>query len=425
MNAGSETAGEQSTPTPDRPVAEGSGVDDPTRGYDYYRDALAAVDFPCAFVDLDRLETNAKEIEARAGGTQVRVASKSVRSRAVLDRILSASDSFEGLMCYSGREAAYLAEYGFEDLLVAYPVYQESEFSGISDAIDAGATVTAMVDCADHVERAAALADRFEMALPLCVDIDLSTKHFGIHFGVRRSGIRGREAALSLCETIESTPNVRLAGIMGYEAQLAGIPDRSPANNRVENAVIRALKRRSRTLVRKRRVDIVEAVQSAGHDLTFVNGGGTGTVEFTVSDPTVTEVTVGSGFYAPALFDYYDRFQHDPAAGFAIEVTRTPDPGVYTCRGGGYVASGPAEDDRQPKPWFPAAMRLREEEGAGEVQTPVLYDGDRDLSLGDPVFFRHAKAGELCEQFETLHLVAGGEVLETVPTYRGDGRCFL
>jgi D-serine deaminase-like pyridoxal phosphate-dependent protein len=393
------------------------------RSYEYYRRALADQDFPCAFVDLDRISTNADIIASRAEGTLIRVASKSVRSRPVLERILDEKDSFEGIMCYSGREAAYLAEYGFDDLLVAYPAYQESEIAGIRDALDAGATVQAMVDSPAHVRRLSDLGEEFGVTFPLCIDLDLSTNHFGIHFGVRRSGIRDAETAVELCDTIADAPAVEVAGLMGYEAQLAGIPDRSPANNRIENAVIRALKRRSRKLVRRRRVDVVEAIEAAGYDLDLVNGGGTGTIEYTAADPSVTEVTVGSGFYAPVLFDYYDRFQHEPAAGFAIEVAREPDPGVYTCRGGGYIASGPPAKDRAPEPWFPAEMTLRDEEGAGEVQTPVLYDGD--LSLGDPVFFRHAKAGELCEQFESLHLIQGGEVVETVPTYRGDGRCFL
>lgn len=394
-----------------------------THGYEYYRAALADEELPCAFVDLDRIAANADAIEARASGTQVRIASKSVRSRPVLERILEESDTFEGIMCYSGREAAYLAAFGFEDLLVAYPVYQESDIVGIRDALEAGATVTTMVDSVEHVRRLSKLGEEFDTTFPLCLDIDLSTKHFGLHFGVRRSGIRDADAALDLCDRITELPAVTVAGMMGYEAQLAGIPDRAPSNNRLKNAAIRALKRRSRKLVRRRRADVVEAVEAAGYDLDLVNGGGTATVEFTIQDPTVTEVTVGSGFYSPALFDHYDRFEHDPAAGFALEVTRNSDPGIYTCRGGGYLASGPPDEDREPAPWFPTGMELRGEEGAGEVQTPVLYDGD--LGMGEPVFFRHAKAGELCEQFESLHLLRDGTVVETVPTYRGDGRCFL
>ncbi len=47
------------------------------------------------------------------------------------------------------------------------------------------------------------------------------------------------------------------------------------------------------------------------------------------------------------------------------------------------------------------------------------------VGLGDRVWFRHAKAGELCERVNELHLVRGGAVVDVVPTYRGEGRAFL
>jgi D-serine deaminase-like pyridoxal phosphate-dependent protein len=422
MQTVSESAGEQAGASTGDP-SPGETAVGTERSYDYYRVALAEQDFPCAFVDLDRIDANIAAIRERAQGTPVRIASKSVRCRAVLDHAL-AQAGFEGLMCYSGKEARYLAAHGFDDLLVAYPVWQASEIEAAAEAIESGADVLLMVDSVQHVERLAAFGQRLDTTIPVCLDLDLSTEHFGIHFGVRRSGIQDPEAALTVCDAAADAEGVELDGLMGYEAQLAGIPDDSPANNALMNAAIRLLKRRSRPQVRKRRTRVVRAIERAGHGLGLVNGGGTGCVEFAVGDPSVTEVTVGSGLYAPALFDYYRRFQHLPAAGFAIEVTRNPAPGIYTCRGGGYIASGPPQVDRQPKPWL-LDVEFRDEEGAGEVQTPVLYEGSRDLDLGDPVFFRHAKAGELTEQFEQVHLIRGGEVVETVPTYRGDGRAFL
>lgn len=420
---GSDTG---SVATGDSGVREsGPGGLELNRSYEYYRVALADATLPAAFVDLDRLEANARTIRERAGEMPVRVASKSIRSRLLLERILGLGDGFQGLLCYSGREAGYLAENGFDDLVVAYPVWQESDVEPVCTALQRGASVQVMVDTVDHVERLSTLSERYDQTIPLCLDVDLSTDHFGIHFGVRRSGVRDAATARHIADTIENAPGVELAGVMGYEAQLSGVPDDSPARNGVENAAIRLFKRLSRHRVLDRRSTVVDALERAGHDLELVNGGGTGSVEFTVRDPSVTEVTVGSGFLAPALFDDYRTFQHLPAAGFALEVTRTPDPAIYTCRGGGYVASGPPGEDRLPEPWYPAEMCYRDEEAAGEVQTPVRYDGPLDLSLGDPVFFRHAKAGELAEQFERLHLVADGEVVGTVPTYRGDGRCFL
>ena len=82
-----------------------------------------------------------------------------------------------------------------------------------------------------------------------------------------------------------------------------------------------------------------------------------------------------------------------PAALFALPVVRKPSPAIATVLGGGYLASGPGDRARLPRPVLPAGLRLDRMEGAGEVQTPVLGAAARGLALGDRVWFRHAKAG--------------------------------
>lgn len=392
-------------------------------GYEAFRRAFESQQLPLAFVDVDALERNIATVRQRADGTPVRVASKSIRCSDILDRIM-AEPGFTGVMSYTGDEAVFLAEQGFEDLLVAYPVWDNAEVERVCQAIDDGTTIVLTVDSPRHVERIASVASRQGVTVPVNIDVDMSTKHLGIHFGVRRSDIRTPEAALTLASSIGDHASVSLAGAMGYEAQLAGLPDRSPGENRAVNAVVRLLKRRSRPRIRDRRQAVVDALTEMA-DLTFVNGGGTGSVEFTVADPAVTEVTVGSGFYAPRLFDFYDTFTHEPAAGYAVEVVRQPSGDIYTCRGGGYVASGPPGVDKAPAPHIPDGAALLDAEGAGEVQTPIRYTGPVDLQEGDPVVMRHAKAGELCRPFQKLHLVRGDDVIETVPTYRGQARAFL
>jgi len=392
------------------------------RAYDAYRGLFADSELPLAFVDRDAIDRNIQSVLERAEGTPVRIASKSIRCRHVMEYVLD-HDSFRGIMCYHGHEAAFLAEHGFNDLLVAYPVWQESELRAVCDAIADGATVTLMVDSPAHVEQAATVAREEGVEIPLCLDVDMSTEHLGVFFGVRRSGVRTPGEARPVAAAVEAHDSVRLTSVMGYEAQIAGLPDRSPGNSAVVNAVIRVLKSRSKSRIADRRSLVVDALETRGHDIAFVNGGGTGSVEYTVQDPAVTEVTVGSGFYVPRQFDYYDHFDPEPAAGFAIEVTRQPADGIYTCRGGGYVASGPPGEDRIPTVHLPEEASLTDTEAAGEVQTPVEYDGD--LALGDPVVLRHGKAGELCRNFTELAVVANAEIVELVPTYRGDGQCFM
>src|SRR5690606_31482468 len=108
-----------------------------------------------------------------------------------------------------------------------------------------------------------------------------------------------------------------------------------------------------------------------------------------------------------------------PAAFFALSVVRRPAPRIATLFSGGYIASGPAGDNRVPTPVHPYGLDLIGTEGAGEVQTPVKGKAARHLRVGDRVLFRHAKAGEMCERFDEVALVSADTCL-TTPTYRGE-----
>ena len=394
--------------------------------YGFYRETLRGRDMPLAFVDLDALETNAQRISDAAEEEEktVRVVSKSVRSVDVLRRVLDTSDRFEGLMAFRADEAAFLSDKGFEDILVAYPVWNEDE---IREACEADAEVTLMVSEAEHVERVGEVApDAGVNDVPLCIDVDMSVEYPVLpRFGVYRSKVRSPEEVLELASVIDDTDGVYLDAVMGYEAQIAGLGGRNPANSPLKNAIIRRLKESSKNVVLERRGEAIDALEEAGYELGFVNGGGTGSLEFTAADHSVTEVAVGSGFYFPHLFDYHEGLEYEQAAGYAVEVTRKPADDVYTCRGGGYIASGPPGVDKAPKPALPEGAELTDEEGAGEVQTPVRYDGE--LNRGDPVILRYSKAGEMCERFDSLLLLRteDEEVIDEVPTYRGERRCFM
>jgi D-serine deaminase-like pyridoxal phosphate-dependent protein len=392
--------------------------------YAYYKAVFAGRRMPFAYLDLDLLERNIREVVARAGGKRIRVASKSVRSVAALRRILDADATFQGVMCFTAREAVYLAGLGFEDLLVGYPMWHESDIGAVASAVAGGTHITLMVDSISHVERIEAVARQHGARLPLCVDLDMTLDLPGLHFGVWRSPLFLAEAPRPVIERILASGNVTLDGIMGYEAQIAGVGDNVPGQM-LKNLLVRQLQRRSVHKVARRRAELAALVETLGASLRFVNGGGTGSIATTQAESAVTEITVGSGFYSPGLFDNYTRFRYWPAAGFAIEIVRQPAPAIYTCLGGGYVASGAAGPDKLPRVHLPQGARLLPLEGAGEVQTPIRYSGPVPLAPGDPVFLRHSKAGELCERFNTLLLVSRGAVVDEVTTYRGDGQCFL
>jgi D-serine deaminase-like pyridoxal phosphate-dependent protein len=378
---------------------------------------------PFGYVDLDLFDANIEDMRARARGKPIRIASKSIRCVPLMRRIL-AHRGFKGIMAYSVREAAFLINHGFDDILVAYPAWGEVASSGVLEQMRDGKRLWLMADCIEHLRLLDALGRAAKTCVPVCLDIDMASLYPRIHFGVLRSPVRTPKHAVALYEASRKLRHVRIEALMGYEAQVAGLQDFGPYGF-LKNQMVGMLKKSSMREVHARRTKIVKALRDAGCALAFVNGGGTGSIEATASEKVITEVAAGSGFYAPTLFDHYAAFCHLPAAGYAIEVVRRPAEGVYTCLGGGYAASGAAGTDKLPQPFLPETARLIEQEGAGEVQTPIRYAGTIPLKLGDPVFMRHAKAGELCERFNTLHLLEGGEVTGQAVTYRGEGQCFL
>jgi len=406
--------------------------------------ATAGLDPPFAVVDLDAYRANARDLLRRAGGRPIRLASKSIRCRALLERTLASDDGFRGTLAFTLPEALWLADRGLRDLCVAYPTADRAALRALAERDD-DAGIAVMVDDVaqlDLIEAAVAGAGARAVAggtapagakpaggpraIRVCIEADAGWRPLGgrVRIGVKRSPLHAPAQVAALAREIASRPALRLVGLMAYEAQIAGLGDRPPGRP-LMGAVLRAVQRASARELARRRAEIVAAVREVAPDLEYVNGGGTGSIELTAAEPAVTEVAAGSGLYGPTLFDAYTRFSPRPAALFALPVVRRPGRGVVAALGGGYLASGPADRARLPRPVLPAGLRLDAREGAGEVQTPLLGAAADALAIGDRVWLRHAKAGELCERFDALHLVEGDEVVETVPTYRGEGCCFL
>lgn len=397
------------------------------QAYERYEGIFAEVEAPFAFVDLDAMAANATEMLGRAGGKPIRVASKSLRCRTLQERILRSNAGFEGQMTFTLPETLWLAEQGFENLLLAYPtadVQALGELALRSAANPEGAPIV-MVDCTEHLDAIESVLGTGAPPVRVCIDVDASWWALGgrAKVGPKRSPVHTVEQAVALAREIDGRPQLDLAALMSYEGQIAGVGDRPPGR-RLRGSAIRFMQRRSAAELAERRGAIVTAIREFA-PLPIVNGGGTGSLELTAAEELVTEVTAGSGFYAPALFDHYSRFSLTPAAGFALPIVRKPAASVATALGGGYLASGSGDPSRLPAAWLPAGLRLDPEEGAGEVQTPLLGPPAANLSIGDRAYLRHAKAGELCEHFDALHLVEGDEIVDVVPTYRGEGKAFL
>jgi len=395
--------------------------------HDRYEAIFEGIEAPFAFVDLGALGANADAMLARAAGKPIRVASKSVRCREVLERIDARDERFRGLLCFTLPEALMHAEAGRRDLVVAYPTVDRHAISRLAELAqaDPAAAPALMVDEAAQLDLIEGAVGAGPAPVPVAIDIDVGYRALrgAIQAGPKRSPLRTAVQARAFAEEIAARPGLELVGLMAYEGQVAGVGDAAPGRA-LRNLGIRRMQRASMAEIAERRAAIVAAV-SAVAPLRFVNGGGTGSLELTSREDAVTELAAGSGFYAPALFDDYSRFSLRPAAGFALPVVRRPAPGCVTALGGGYVASGAAGADRLPEPWLPPGLHLDRFEGAGEVQTPLLGEVAVRLRVGDRVYMRHAKAGELCEHFDSLYLVEGDAIVAEAPTYRGEGHAFL
>ncbi|MFC4496814.1 alanine racemase [Streptomyces ovatisporus] len=390
-----------------------------------YDSATSRLDPPFAVVDLDAFDKNAADLVRRGGGKPIRVASKSVRCRGLLERVL-ALDGFSGVLSFTLAESLWLARSGIDDVVLAYPSADRAGFAELASDPKLAQAVTVMADDPEQLAFIDAARDGGSQEIRICLELDTSLRALGgrIRIGARRSPVRSPLQLAELARSVTRRKGFRLVGLMAYEGHVAGVGDVAPGNW-LRSRGVRVMQAAARRELAARRAAAVEAVRRVAPGLEFVNGGGTGSVQHTAAEDAVTEVAAGSGLFVPRLFDHYSSFTGRPAALFALPVVRRPGVGVVTVLGGGYPASGAPGRDRLPQPYLPQGLRYDAQEGAGEVQTPLLGTPADDLLVGDRVWFRHAKAGELCERFAELHLVEGDRVTGVLPTYRGEGRTFL
>ncbi|MBC2680893.1 amino acid deaminase/aldolase [Corynebacterium sp. 4HC-13] len=387
------------------------------------RTAVEHLDAPFAVLDLDAALANAADMVRRAAGTPIRLASKSIRIRQLISTILE-QPGYEGVLAYNLNEAIWLVETGTSDnVLVAYPSAHKEAIHRLITDEHLCRSITLMVDSIEHLDFIDSVVPPTERGrLRICIDVDASLEIGKFHIGALRSPLRSAEEVRDFVRCVRSRAGFTIVGLMAYEGQIAGTTDTSPA--------IALMKKLSVKELAQRRGEIVDAVseelRKAGlPPLEFVNGGGTGSIETTSAETSVTEIGAGSGIIGSALFDHYKNFSPQPAEWFVVPVVRRPTPTTVTVAGGGRVASGPVGKDRQPVVDWPEQLKTNPLEGFGEVQTPLTGEAARTLHIGDHVWMRPSKAGEHTEYIDNIMVVANGEVVDEWPTYRGEGRSFV
>lgn len=363
-------------------------------------------------LDLDALDSNINYINQYAANKLVRVATKSIRSVAVLKYIASRLKNFYGYMTYSTEEALWLRSLGFENLLVGYPKWDNASLLELSKNSQ---HIILMVDSLEQLKFLSSYAT-LNNPFKLCLDIDLSLDLPFLRFGVFRSPLQQVDQLDEIVHFLNENPALQLMSFMGYEAQIAGVGDK-------KQWLIQLLKKISIKKLRSRRINFFNYLKEKNIPLNIVNGGGSGSLKSTTLEPIITEITIGSAFYSPTLFDEYVEVQFKPALFYSLPIIRQPKDNIYTCFGGGYIASGAIGPNKVPVPFLPINSHLLQHEGAGEVQTPIMVK--EKLKLYDPIFFRYAKAGELCERFNHITAFRKTQIESKYETYRGEGKVFI
>ena len=395
----------------------------PARYWGSLTTATAALETPLGAVSVAALAHNAHDMLRRANGTTIRVATKSVRVRGVIEAVL-ALPGYSGVLAYTLAEGLWLAK-TIPDVVVGYPTADRSAIAALAASPKLARRVTLMVDSIDQLDLIDAVVPavgRETIRVALELDMSWRSKALG-YLGVFRSPVRSVAQARRFGEAIVARPGFSLVGMMAYEAQIAGVVNR-PHGKPMLARTVDYMQKHSNEELRERRGAVVASLRELT-ELEFVNGGGTGSLERTSADPSVTEIAAGSGLFGPHLFDGYSHFAPAPAAAFALSVVRKPKPGMATLLGGGWVSSGPPANDRMPQLTWPEGLSYVAREMAGEVQSPLRGPGAASLDVGDRVWLRHTKAGELSEHLLEFAMVDGDRIVDTMPTYRGEGKAFL
>ena len=153
--------------------------------------AVAAYDAPLAtplmVVDLDAFDANAADLVRRAGGTPIRVASKSVRVPALLTRAL-AHEGFRGVLAFTLAEALWLEEQGVsDDLVVAYPTVDRGALERLVASPSAADRITLMVDDVAHLDVVDSVRSSPAVPVRVAIDVDAGLRMGGQHVGPKRS----------------------------------------------------------------------------------------------------------------------------------------------------------------------------------------------------------------------------------------------
>jgi D-serine deaminase-like pyridoxal phosphate-dependent protein len=175
-------------------------------------------------LDFAAFEKNTESILVRSQDKKIRLATKSIRCPGILKLILKSHPRFQGVMTYTLKEALFLRGLGFTDILMGYPTMDQEALSELAQNPQ---SITLMIDHEDQIKFLTSIARQHQCRFHICLDVDLSLDLPLIRFGVYRSPLQKPRQLEQLLKMILDLPHCfSVRGMMGYEAQIAGVSDK-------------------------------------------------------------------------------------------------------------------------------------------------------------------------------------------------------
>ena len=232
------------------------------------------LDTPALLVDLDVMEANIAHVAdaCRAQGVAWRPHVKSHKTIEIARKQIAAGAI--GVTCAKLGEAEVLAAAGIHDILIANQIVGPIKVKRLM-ALPREADVIVSVDSEANVVELAEVAKAAGRKQRVVIEVNT---------GMNRAGVEPGAPAVALADIIARHPSLRLVGVMGWEAHVTAIQDPTIKAEAVAEAIALL-------------TDSAQACREAGHDMSIVSCGGTGTLQYCVSQPGVTEVQVGGAIF--------------------------------------------------------------------------------------------------------------------------------
>jgi len=296
--------------------------------------AFAEIDTPALVIDLDAFERNLGKMADMTAAAGVRLRPHAKTHKSAMIARLQMEHGAVGVCCQKVSEAEALVKDGVPDVLISNEIAGRAKIERLA-ALAKQARIAVCVDDADNVDEIAAAAEKFDVTIPVLVEIDV---------GGNRCGVVPGEPALRLAAKIARSNLLRFGGLQAYH----GSAQHLRTYDERRDAIARTVDLTKQT---------VDLLKREGLDCETVGGAGTGTFEFEAGSRVFNEIQAGSYIFMDA--DYArnrkadglsnDQFEH---ALFVLTTVMSHPSDARAVVDAGHksasVDSGPPEPFRRP-----------------------------------------------------------------------------